>query len=110
MNQHKDDSDQTQIDLLGLLKSLGFVFSEENNAWMHSEHGMGFTSQIEVRVLKRIIDSVHQRDKARDTRIKDPTLQDVIEAGIFPTPGEYEKMIWMLNWYRDQLIGGKTNV
>jgi hypothetical protein len=35
--------------------------------------------------------------------VKEPTLQDVIDAGQFPTPAEYEKMIWMLRWYKESL-------
>lgn len=34
----------------------------------------------------------------------EPTLQDVIDAGQFPTPAEYEKMIWMLQWCQDNFL------
>jgi hypothetical protein len=34
--------------------------------------------------------------------LPEPTLQEVIAAGVFPTPEEYEKMIWMLNWCKDK--------
>lgn len=37
------------------------------------------------------------------TNIPEPTLQEVIDAGVFPTPEEYKKMIWVLRWYKDRL-------
>lgn len=49
----------------GLLKSLGCVWSEDNGAWMHSRHGMGFTSQIEPKLLDEISHAFEARlDKA----------------------------------------------
>jgi hypothetical protein len=36
-------------------------------------------------------------------RIAEPTFQDVIDAGQFPTPEEYQKMVWMLRWCKSNV-------
>lgn len=66
-NTTSDSKDNSEPPILALLKELGFVYSEENEAWMHSEFGTGFTSQIDVRVLKRI----HDRLAADRAKLKE---------------------------------------
>lgn len=56
--QNTPSTPSRELEILDILKKLGFVYSDENEAWMHSEFGMGFTSAIDVRVLKRIHDAI----------------------------------------------------
>jgi hypothetical protein len=36
-------------------------------------------------------------------QVLDPSLQDMIDAGLFPTPSEWVKMVGLLEWQRAAL-------
>lgn len=46
-------------DAATFLRDAGCVWSEENQAWMYSSAGMGFTSQIEPELAKKLYDLIH---------------------------------------------------
>lgn len=55
MNIDRDDE---------LDKILGMVWSEENEAWVHSQYGMGLTSQIASELAEALLQLLKERELA----------------------------------------------